>query len=93
MSEAKPEDRFDVVERHYEERQRGAGELSRLLGLGREEAELGNPIEPARDEQGRFVGSADAGERGIPLPLRKSPGQHMLDLLAGDAEPDEDTQR
>ncbi|MDP8949055.1 MAG: hypothetical protein M3N00_02270 [Actinomycetota bacterium] len=89
MSEAKPEDRFDALERAHEERQRGAGELSRLLGLDKEEKR----IEPVRDEQGRFVGSADAGERGIPLPLRKSPGQHMLDLLAGDAEPDEDTQR
>jgi len=65
------EDRFDALQRGYEERQRAAQDLAGMLGIGSETkpaAELQEPEDKPRDEQGRFIaGSADAGEHGAPV--------------------------
>ncbi len=81
MSEAREpgEDRFDALERGYEERQRAAQDLAGMLGITAEAREPeasteAQPEEPEgessarRDEQGRFIaGSADAAEHGAPV--------------------------
>ncbi len=98
MSEAREpgrepgEDRFDALERGYEERTRGAQDLAGMLGISearepdREpeastEAQATPHAEEApkpRDEGGRFiVGKADAGEKGEPVVVKPSMG-HMI---------------
>ena len=83
MSEA--EDRFDALERRYEERQRAATDLAGMLGLTPSSAgEEGAASAPPRDEQGRFVGSADAGEKGAPVLPTPSMGHMIMALLDDD---------
>jgi len=87
MSEA--EDRFDALERRYEERQRAATDLAGMLGLEPSSpGEEGAASAPPRDEQGRFVGSlasrADAGEKGAPVLPTPSMGQWIMALLDDD---------
>jgi len=83
MSEA--EDRFDALERRYEERQRAATDLAGMLGLTPSSAgEEAAPSAPPRDEQGRFVGTADAGEKGAPVLPTPSMGQWIMALLEDD---------
>ncbi len=85
------EDRFDALQRGYEERQRAAQDLAGMLGLsGAGEPEASTEAQPTaqptaeaeedkpRDEQGRFiVGKADAGEKGEPVVVKPSMG-HMI---------------
>jgi len=85
VSEAREpgEDRFDALERRYEERQRAAQDLAGMLGVGSEakptaEAEEARP----RDEQGRFTaGSADVAEHGAPVLPTPNMGAMILALL------------
>jgi len=85
MSEA--EDRFDALERRYEERQRAATDLAGMLGLdkgsGEGSTDAGTEDRP-RDEGGRFVGTADAGEKGAPVLPTPSMGQWIMALLDDD---------
>jgi len=87
MSEAKPEDRFDALERRYEERQRAATDLAGMLGLDKGSGEGSTDAgteDQARDEAGRFVGSVDAGERGAPVLPTPSMGHMIMSILEDD---------
>ncbi len=89
MSEAMSEDRFDALERGYEERTRGAQGLAGMLGIlaGAREPEASTEAEPTaedkpRDEQGRFIaGSADVAEHGAPVLPTPNMGALILALL------------
>jgi len=76
------EDRFDRLEREHEELQRAAADLAGMLGL----ADLAVPdeAEKPRDEGGRFVRPADAGEKGAPVLPTPSMGQWIMALLEDD---------
>jgi hypothetical protein len=83
MSEA--EDRFDRLERRYEERQRAAQDLAGMLGLGEDNVVPPDGAEKPRDEGGRFVvGTADAGEKGAAVMPTPSMGQWIMALLDDD---------
>src|SRR5215210_6167113 len=83
------EDRFDRLERRYEERQRAAQDLAGMLGLEKDPGEgdtsFASEAEKPRDEGGRFVvGTADAGEKGAPVLPTPSMGQWIMALLEDD---------
>jgi len=87
MSEA--EDRFDALERRYEERQRAATDLAGMLGLEKEPGEGSTDAgteDQARDEAGRFAAppSVDAGERGAPVLPTPSMGHMIMSILEDD---------
>ena len=85
MSEA--EDRFDRLERRYEERQRAATDLAGMLGLEKEPGEGEVTFEKPRDKGGRFVvaaSRADAGEKGAAVMPTPSMGQWIMALLDDD---------
>ncbi len=86
------EDRFDALQRGYEERQRAAQDLAGMLGLsGAGEPEASTEAQPTaqptaedkpRDEQGRFIaGSADVAEHGAPVLPTPNMGALILALL------------
>ena len=79
------EDRFDRMEREHEERAKAAQDLAGMLGLtpgGASEERTAE--ERPRDEGGRFVGSADAGEKGAAVVPTPSMGQWIMALLEED---------
>ncbi len=86
------EDRFDALERGYEERQRAAQDLAGMLGIPAEarEPEASTEAQPTaedkpRDEQGRFIaGSADAGEHGAPVLPTPHMGAQILAHIDND---------
>jgi hypothetical protein len=74
------EDRFDALERGYEERQRAAQDLAGMLGVGSEAKPTA--VDKPRDEQGRFIaGSADVAEHGAPVLPTPNMGALILALL------------
>ena len=80
------EDRFDALERLYEERTRAAADLAGMLGLQKDpvlEGVAGDDDRP-RGEAGRFVPSADAGEKGAAVLPTPSMGQWIMALLDDD---------
>ena len=89
MSEAREpgEDRFDALERRYEERQRAAQDLAGMLGVSEAREPEAKPTAEAeearpRDEQGRFIaGSADVAEHGAPVLPTPNMGALILALL------------
>ncbi len=75
------EDRFDRLEREHDARSRAAAEMAAVLGVGRDDV-VGSADNP-RGDKGRFVGSADAGEKGLKQGPPKSYGDMMLDAIYG----------
>ena len=77
QDQAKPSDRFDVVEQETKEREAAARDFGHILfgpPESREDTtEQSSPQGPA--------GSADAGEHGIEPESRKAPAEHLADIL------------
>ncbi len=93
MSEAREpgEDRFDALERGYEERTRAAQDLVGMLGISEaREPEASTEAQPEergetrRDEQGRFVSAADVAEHGAPVLPTPNMGAMILAHIDND---------